>query len=78
MTSSIPITTEGFRRGVRMCLPYVPGYFIMGAAVGTFAAQKGLSLVETILMNAFVCAAAALSARGGAKTEGTAVILFRR
>lgn len=59
MTSHIPMTAEGFRAGVRMCLPFVPGYFIMGAAVGTFAAQKGLTFVESIVMNALVCAAAA-------------------
>ena len=33
MTSHIPITMTGVRQGVRMCLPYVPGYFIMGATV---------------------------------------------
>jgi predicted branched-subunit amino acid permease len=59
MTSHIPITAEGVRLGVRMSLPFVPGYLIMGAAVGAFAAQKGLSFTETIVMNALVCAAAA-------------------
>lgn len=60
MTSDrIPITAQAARAGVRMCLPYVPGFFIMGAAVGTFAAQKGLSLAEAVTMNALVCAAAA-------------------
>lgn len=59
MTVHIPITAEGLRKGVRMCLPFVPGYFIMGAAVGTFAAQKGLTFLEAVVMNAIVCAAAA-------------------
>ena len=53
------MTAKAFREGVRMCLPYVPGYFIMGAAVGTFAAQKGLTFTEAVVMNALVCAAAA-------------------
>lgn len=59
MTQQIPITFGGVREGVRMCLPYVPGYFIMGAAVGAFAAQKGLTFTEAVLMNALVCAASA-------------------
>ena len=59
MTRQIPMTAKAFREGVRMCLPYVPGYFIMGAAVGTFAAQKGLTFTEAVVMNALVCAAAA-------------------
>ena len=57
MTTHIPITMAAARQGVRMCLPYVPGYFVMGAAVGAFAAQKGLTFNETVLMNALVCAA---------------------
>lgn len=59
MTIHIPITMAAARQGVRMCLPYVPGYFIMGAAVGAFAAQKGLTFTETVMMNALVCAASA-------------------
>lgn len=58
-TAHIPITAQAAREGARMCLPYVPGFFIMGAAVGTFAAQKGLTLAEAVIMNALVCAAAA-------------------
>ena len=59
MMSHIPITMAAARQGVRMCLPYVPGYFIMGAAVGAFAAQKGLTFTEAVMMNALVCAASA-------------------
>ncbi|MDB5570925.1 MAG: branched-chain amino acid transporter permease [Hyphomicrobiales bacterium] len=55
----VPFTAEGVRAGVRMSLPYVPGYLLFGAAVGTFAAQKGLTFGEAVLMNALVCAAAA-------------------
>jgi predicted branched-subunit amino acid permease len=53
------MTVQGAREGVRMSLPFVPGFFIMGAAVGAFAAQKGLTFTEALLMNALVCAAAA-------------------
>ncbi|MFN3889135.1 MAG: AzlC family ABC transporter permease [Beijerinckiaceae bacterium] len=59
MTTHIPMTFGGVRQGVRMCLPYVPGYFVMGAVVGAYAAQKGLSFTEAVLMNALVCAASA-------------------
>lgn len=55
----IPMTAAAARAGARSCLPFVPGFFIMGAAVGTFAAQKGLTLAEAVAMNALVCAAAA-------------------
>lgn len=56
--ASIPFTLAATRAGVRQCLPFVPGYFLFGAAVGALAAQKGLSLGEAVLMNAVVCAAA--------------------
>jgi len=59
MTREIPITFAGARAGVKMCLPFVLGYFLFGAAVGAFAAQKGLTFGEAVLMNAIVCAAAA-------------------
>ncbi len=56
---TVPFTFAGVRAGVRMALPFVPGYLLFGAAVGTFAAQKGLTFGEALLMNALVCAAAA-------------------
>lgn len=59
MSKTIPFTAQGVRAGVRMALPFVPGYLLFGAAVGTFAAQKGLTFPEAIAMNAVVCAAAA-------------------
>ena len=55
---AIPFTIDGVRTGVRLCLPFVPGYFLFGAAVGALAAQKGLTFAEALLMNAIVCAAA--------------------
>jgi len=56
--STIPFTWGATLAGVRQCLPFVPGYFLFGAAVGALAAQKGLTLAEAVLMNALVCAAA--------------------
>ena len=55
---TIPITWQATRQGVVAALAYVPGYLVFGAAVGTLAAQKGLSLGEAVLMSMFVCAAA--------------------
>lgn len=56
--TSIPITWPAVQKGVVAALAYVPGYLVFGAAVGTLAAQKGLSLGEAVLMSTVVCAAA--------------------
>ncbi len=58
MAQTIPFTAQAMREGVRMAAPFVPGYLLFGAAVGAFAAQKGLTFAEALLMNAVVCAAA--------------------
>ena len=34
-TAHIPITARAAREGARMCLPYVPGFFIMAVAAPT-------------------------------------------
>jgi len=57
--TTIPFTWPAVRKGVLASLAYVPGYLVFGAAVGTLAAQKGLSLGEAVLMSTIVCAAAA-------------------
>ena len=46
---ALPFTIDGVRTGVRLCLPFVPGYFLLGAAVGALAAQKGLTFAEALL-----------------------------
>jgi len=52
---SLPGLTEGaWRTG-----PLLPGTVIFAMAFGTLAAQKGLSLTDTVLMNALVFAGAA-------------------
>ena len=48
----------GFTEGVRFALPAMPVMALFGAAFGTFAAQKGLSLIEAALMSALMFAGA--------------------
>lgn len=49
----------GLRYGVKHTLPLLPGTAVFGMAFGTVAAQKGLTLVETTAMSAFVFSGAA-------------------
>jgi predicted branched-subunit amino acid permease len=44
----------GLALGARMCGAMVPGTVVFAAAYGTLAAQKGLTLSETVLMSALV------------------------
>jgi predicted branched-subunit amino acid permease len=48
----------GLSEGVRLTLPLLPGTCVFAAAFGTIAAQKGLSLFETVFMSASVYAGA--------------------
>jgi predicted branched-subunit amino acid permease len=48
----------GVRQGVRAALPAFPGFIMFALAFGTAAAQKGLSLGETLGLSAFVYAGA--------------------
>ncbi|MBZ0138471.1 MAG: AzlC family ABC transporter permease [Pseudorhodoplanes sp.] len=51
-------SVAGLSLGMRYALPLLPGSAVFGAAFGTVAAQKGLSLTEAALMSAFVFAGA--------------------
>ena len=44
----------GIATGARLCGAMVPGTVVFAAAYGTLAAQKGLTLTETVLMSALV------------------------
>jgi predicted branched-subunit amino acid permease len=48
----------GFAEGLRLAVPAMPVMAMFGAAFGTFAAQKGLSLIEATLMSALMFAGA--------------------
>ena len=49
----------GLAEGAWRTAPLLPGTVILAMAFGTIAAQKGLSLTDTVLMNALVFAGAA-------------------
>jgi predicted branched-subunit amino acid permease len=51
-------STAGLRHGARAALPAFPGFIMFAVAFGTAAAQKGLSLAETLGLSAFVYAGA--------------------
>lgn len=48
----------GFAEGMRLAVPAMPVMAMFGMAFGTFAAQKGLSLIEAALMSALMFAGA--------------------
>jgi 4-azaleucine resistance transporter AzlC len=48
----------GLAEGVRLAMPVMPGMAAFGVAFGTLAAQKGLSLLDAVLMSALVYAGA--------------------
>lgn len=47
---------DGLALGARMAAPLLPGMIAFGVAVGSTAAAKGLTLVETLAMNTLVYA----------------------
>jgi predicted branched-subunit amino acid permease len=51
-------STAGLRHGARAALPAFPGFIMFAVAFGTAAAQKGLSLGETLGLSTFVYAGA--------------------
>src|SRR5262245_29206362 len=65
MTTQSPMSAQapywslgGIAEGAWRSAPLLPGTVIFAAAFGTLAAQKGLSLTDTVLMNAIVFAGA--------------------
>ena len=51
-------TRAGWREGVRAIGKLLPGIVVFGASFGTLAAQKGLTLAQTMAMSGFVFAGA--------------------
>ncbi|PSC06761.1 branched-chain amino acid ABC transporter permease [Alsobacter soli] len=54
-----PVTLQGMLLGARLVFPFIPGSIVFAAAFGTTAAQKGLSVLETVLMSALMYAGSA-------------------
>jgi hypothetical protein len=46
----------GFKLGLRLALPVIPGMVAFGLAVGATAARKGFGFIDHMLMNVFVYA----------------------
>lgn len=53
-----PLTLAGFLEGARRTVPLLPAICVFASAFGAAAAQKGLTLTETLAMSAFVYAGA--------------------
>ena len=51
-------SAQGFWLGIRLILPLAPGMIAFAIAIGSTAAEKGLSFVESMLMNVLVYAGA--------------------
>jgi predicted branched-subunit amino acid permease len=51
-----PWTLAGFKLGMRLALPIMPGMIAFGLAVGATAARKGFSFVDSLVMNVVVYA----------------------
>lgn len=69
----------GLAEGVRVTIPLLPGTCVFAAGFGTIAAQKGLTLAETVLMSGAVYAGAsqlvALEAWPARMTLGAALAI---
>ncbi|MEM9631700.1 MAG: AzlC family ABC transporter permease [Pseudomonadota bacterium] len=58
LEKNVTLSLKGCTHGALMCVPVLPGIVALGAVFGTVAAQKGLTFVETVLMNSLVFAGA--------------------
>ncbi len=52
--SAAPLTLQGMLLGVRKVSVLMPGIVVFAVAFGAAAAAKGMSLVQTLMMSAFV------------------------
>ena len=58
LEKNVTLSLKGCVQGALLCVPVFPGIIVFGAGFGTVAAQKGLTFLETVLMNSFVYAGA--------------------
>ncbi|MTI07614.1 branched-chain amino acid ABC transporter permease [Roseibium denhamense] len=57
-TTQVHISPAGCLRGAALCFPAFPGIIALGMVFGTVAAQKGLTFLETLMINSLVFAGA--------------------
>jgi predicted branched-subunit amino acid permease len=55
---NVTLSVKGCVQGALLCVPVFPGVIALGAVFGTVAAQKGLTFLETIMINSLVFAGA--------------------
>ena len=58
LNKNVTLSLQGCVRGATMCIPVSPGIIALGLVFGTVAAQKGLTFLETIMINSLVFAGA--------------------
>jgi len=58
LKKNVTISLQGCVRGATLCFPATTGIIALGMVFGTVAAQKGLSFLETIMINSLVFAGA--------------------
>ncbi|MEM5581092.1 MULTISPECIES: AzlC family ABC transporter permease [unclassified Roseibium] len=80
LDKNVTLSRKGCVQGAAMCIPVSPGIIALGLVFGTVAAQKGLSLLETVLMNSLVFAGAsqfvAMEVYGDPLTWGLVVAMI--
>jgi branched chain amino acid efflux pump len=79
LDKNVTLSLRGCVQGALMCLPVLPGVIALAAVFGTVAAQKGLTFLETVLMNSLVFAGAsqfvAMEVYGDPLTLGTLIAM---
>ncbi|MCK7610611.1 AzlC family ABC transporter permease [Roseibium sediminicola] len=80
LKKNVTISLDGCVRGATLCFPASPGIIALGLVFGTVAAQKGLSFLETIMINSLVFAGAsqfvAMEVYGSPLTWGLVVAMI--
>jgi predicted branched-subunit amino acid permease len=58
LEKNVTLSLQGCVRGAALCIPAFPGIVMLGLVFGTVAAQKGLTFLETVMINSLVFAGA--------------------
>lgn len=58
LEKNVTLSLKGCVQGAALCIPVFPGIVALAVVFGTVAAQKGLTLIETVLINSLVFAGA--------------------
>ncbi|ASP36111.1 AzlC family ABC transporter permease [Labrenzia sp. VG12] len=80
LKKNVTISLEGCVRGAALCFPAAPGIIALSVVFGTVAAQKGLTFLETIMINSLVFAGAsqfvAMEVYGSPLTWGLVIAMI--